>query len=102
MPMPADGGVGLHERDGVQKAVEAAGQRADELAIESAQARALDLAADHDEFLAKDQVLGDQGCPGRDEGQDEAEQEAKEADHGCDRLPRWSVPRTAGVRAGAG
>jgi hypothetical protein len=80
--------------------VEAAGQRTDEPAIGSVQARAFDLAADDDELLAKDQVFGDQGCPGGDEGQDEVEQEAKEADHGSDRVPRWSVSGTAGVRAG--
>jgi hypothetical protein len=45
-------------------------------------------------------VFGDQGSPGGDEGQDEVEQEAKEADHGSDRVPRWSVSGTAGVRAG--
>ena len=45
------------------------------------------MAADDDELLAKDQVFGDQGCPGRDEGQDEVEQKAKEADHGSDRVP---------------
>ena len=96
--VPADDGLGFHEEHGVQQAVEAAGQRTDEPAIESAQARAFDLAADHDELLAKDQVFGDQGCPGDDPGQDEAEQEAKEADHGSDRVPRWSVSGTAGVR----
>ena len=41
-----------------------------------------DLAADHDELLSKEQVLGDQGCAGRDEGQDEVEQEAKKAEVG--------------------
>jgi hypothetical protein len=70
--------------------VEATGQSTDEPAIESAQARAFDLAADDDELLAKEQVLGDQGCAGRNEGQDEVEQEAKEADHG-------SRPRTTMV-----
>jgi len=38
------------------------------------------LAPDDDELLMKDQVLGDQGCPGRDDGQDDVEQEAKEGD----------------------
>jgi hypothetical protein len=100
--MPADDGLGFHDEDGVHEAVEAAGQRTDEPAIESAQARAFDLAADDDELLAKDQVLGDQGCAGRDEGQDDVEPEAKEGDHGCDRVPRWSVSGTAGGRAGQG
>ena len=100
--VPADDGLGFHEQHDVHEAVEAAGQGTDEPAIESAQARAFDLAADDDELLAKEQVLGDQGCAGRDEGQDEVEQEAKEADHGSDRVPRWSVPGTAGVCAGQG
>ena len=59
---------------------------------------AFDLTADDDELLAKEQVLGDQGSAGREEGQDGVEQEAKEADHGSDRVPRWSVSGTAGVR----
>jgi hypothetical protein len=100
--VPADDGLGFHEQHDVHEAVEAAGQGTDEPAIESAQARAFDLAADDDELLAKEQVLGDQGCAGRDEGQDEVEQEAKEADHGSDRVPRWSVPGTAGVGAWQG
>jgi hypothetical protein len=99
-PVPADEGLWFHEQHDVHEAVEAAGQGTDEPAIESAQSRAFDLAADDDKLLAKEQVLGDQGCAGRDEGQDEVEQEAKEADHGSDRVPRWSVPGTAGVRAG--
>jgi hypothetical protein len=85
--VPADDGLGFHEEHGVQEAVEAAGQRTDEPAIESAQARAFDLAADDNELLAKDQVFGDQGCSGGDEGQDEVEEEAKEANHGSDRVP---------------
>ena len=64
MPVPADDGLGFHEEDGVQEAVEAAGQRTDEPAIESVQARAFDLSANDDELLAKDQVRGDEGCPG--------------------------------------
>jgi hypothetical protein len=36
--------------------------------------------ANDDELQAKDQVFGDQGFPGGDEGQDEVEQEAKEPD----------------------
>lgn len=100
--MPADDGLGFHEEHSVHEAVEAARQRTDEPAIESAQARAFDLAADDDELLAEDQVLGDQGCAGRDEGQDEVEHEAKEADHGSDRVPRWTFSGAAGVRPGAG
>jgi hypothetical protein len=102
MPVPADDGLGFHEEDGVQEAVEAAGQRTDEPAIESAQARAFDLAANDDELLAKDQVRGDEGCPGRAEGQNDVEQEAKEGGHGSDRVTRWSVSGTAGVRAAGG
>ena len=44
----------------------ATGQRPDEPPVEPAQVRAFDLAVDADELLAKD-VLGDQGCPRRDE-----------------------------------
>jgi hypothetical protein len=101
--VPADDGLGFHEEHGVQEAVEAAGQRTDDPAIESVQARAFDLAADDDELLAKDQILGDQGCPGCDEGQDEVEQKAKEADHGSDRVPRWTFSaRRASVRGRVG
>lgn len=77
--MPADDGLGFHEEHSVHKAVEATRQRTDEPVIGSAQARAVDLAADDDELLAKNEVLGDQGCVGRDEGRDEVDQEAKEA-----------------------
>jgi len=35
------------------------------------------LSAADDQLLAKDQVLGHQGCPGRVDGQDDVEQEAK-------------------------
>ncbi len=65
MPVPADEGLGFHEGDGVHEAVEAAGQRTDEPAIESAQVRAFDLSANDDELLARDDV----------------EQEAKEGGH---------------------
>ena len=99
---PADDGLGFHEQHDVHKVVEAAGQGTDDPAIESAQARAFDLAADDDELLSKEQVLGDQGCAGRDEGQDEVEQEAKKGDHGSDRVPRWCVSGTAGDSAGQG
>jgi hypothetical protein len=67
--VPADDRLGCHEQDGVQKVVEASSRRADEPAIESAQARAFDLASDNDELLAKEQVLGDLGCARHDEGQ---------------------------------
>jgi hypothetical protein len=83
--VPADDGLGFHEQHDVHEAVEVAGQGTDESAIESAQARTFDLASDDDELLAKDQVLGDQGCAGRDEGQDGVEPEAKEGDHGSAR-----------------
>jgi hypothetical protein len=86
--VPADDGLGFHRQDGIQKLVEATGQGTDEPAIESAQARAFDLASDDDELLAKEQVLGDQGCPRYDEGQNNAEQEAERGDHGSNRLPR--------------
>src|SRR5450432_4527893 len=95
--VPADDGLGFHEQHDVHEAVEAPGQGTDEPTIESAQARAFDLASNDDELLAKDQVFGDQGCSGRDEGQDDVEPEAKEGDHGRARVPRWSVPGTAGV-----
>src|ERR1022692_2708924 len=95
--VPADDGLGFHEQHDVHEAMEAAGQGTDEPAIESARARAFELASDDDELLAKDQVFGDQGCSGRDEGQDDVEPEAKEGDHGSARVPRWSVPGTAGV-----
>ena len=85
--VPADDGLGFDEQHDVQETVEAAGQRPDEPAIEPAQARAFDLAADDYELLAKEQVLGDQSCPGFEEGQDEVEQEAKERDHGSERVP---------------
>jgi len=97
MPVPADDGLGFQEQHDVHEALEAAGQGTDEPAIESVQARAFDLASDDDELLAKDQVFGHQGCSGRDEGQDDVEPEAKEGDHGSARVPRWSVPGTAGV-----
>jgi hypothetical protein len=42
------------------------------------------LPADDDELLAEDQIFGDQGCPGRDEGQDDVEQETKESNHGSE------------------
>ena len=101
--VPADDGLGFHEQHDVHEAMEAAGERTDEPAIEPpAQARALDLTADDDELLAKKEVLGDQGSAGRDEGQDDVEPEAKEGDHGSARVPRWSVPGTAGSRCGAG
>jgi len=51
-----------------------------------------DLSADDDQLLAKDQVFGDQGCSGRDEGQDDVEQQAKEGDHGSERLPWRPAP----------
>ena len=90
--MPADDGLGLYEQDGVPQAPKAAGQCTEEPPIKSAPPRSFDLAADDDELLAKDQVLGDQGCPRRDEGQDDVEQEAKEGDHDSERLPRRPVP----------
>jgi hypothetical protein len=83
---------GCTRQDGVSQAPEAAGQCTKEPPIKSAPPRSFDLAADDDELLAKDQVLGDQGCPGRDEGQDDVEQETKEGDHGSERLPRRPVP----------
>ena len=98
--VPADDGLGFHEQYNVQETVEAAGQRPDEPAIEPAQTRAFDLAADDDELLAKEQVLGDQGCPGCEECQDEVEQEPKERDHGSEGVPRRLAPGTAGNRAG--
>jgi hypothetical protein len=52
-------------QDGVQQAVEAVGQGTDEAPIESAPPTAFDLAPGYDGLLAKDQVLGSQGCPGR-------------------------------------
>jgi hypothetical protein len=55
------------------------------------------LAAHDDELLAK--VLGDQGCPGRDEGQDDVEQKAKEGDHGSERYHDGLF--LAGSRSGA-
>src|SRR5450432_74501 len=55
--VPADDGLGFHEQHDVHEAEEAAGQGTDDPAIESAQARAFDLAADDDELLSKDQVL---------------------------------------------
>jgi hypothetical protein len=79
---------------------EAAGQRRDEPPIESAPPGAFDLAPDDDELLTKDQVLGDQGCPGRDDGQDDVEQEAKEGDHGSERLPHGLFLARPGVRGG--
>jgi len=100
--VPADDGLGFREQHDVHKVVEAAGQGTDDPAIESAQARAFDLAADDDELLSKEQVLGDQGCAGRDEGQDEVKQEAKKGDHSSDRVPRWCVSGTAGDSAGQG
>ena len=75
--VPADNGVGFHEQDGVPQAPEAAGQCTEEPPIEVAPPRSFDLSADDDQLLAKDQVLGHQGCPGRDDGQDDVEQEAK-------------------------
>jgi hypothetical protein len=63
--VPADDGLGFHEQHDVRQALEAAGQGTDEPAIESAQARAFDMAAEDDELLAKDQVFGGQGCSGR-------------------------------------
>ena len=86
--MPTDDGLGIYKQDGAQEVPEASGQGTYESPLESAPARAFDLAADDDELLAEDQVLGDQGCPGRDEGQDDVEQEAKEGDHDSERLPR--------------
>src|SRR5450631_2019265 len=75
--VPADNGVGFHEQDGVPQAPEAAGQCTEEPPIEVAPPRSCDLSAADDQLLAKDQVLGYQGCPGRDDGQDDVEQEAK-------------------------
>jgi hypothetical protein len=46
------------------------------------------LAPDDYELLAKEQILGDQHCPGREAGQDEVEQESNEGEHGAERLPR--------------
>jgi hypothetical protein len=96
--VPADDGLGFHEQHDVHEAVEAAGQGTDEPAIESAQARAFDLASDDDELLAKDQVFGDQGCSGRDEGQDDVEPEAKEGDHGSAYHDGLFLARRASVR----
>ena len=63
--------------------------------------QAFDLAADDDELLAKEQVLADQCCPRCEEGQDEVGNwEAKERDHGSERVPRRLAPGTAGNRAG--
>src|ERR1017187_8158251 len=46
-------------------------------------------------------VLADDGL-GFPQGQDEVEQEAKEADHGSDRVPPWTFSGTAGVCGGQG
>lgn len=89
--MPADDGLGFYEQDGVPQAPKAPSKCTEEPPIKSAPPRSFDLAADDDELLAKDQVLGDQCCPGPDEGQDDVEQEAKESDHGNERLPRRPV-----------
>jgi hypothetical protein len=100
--VPADDGVGFHEQDGVPQAPEAAGQCTEEPPIEAAPPRSFDLSADDDDLLAKEQVLGDQHCPGCEDGQDDIEQEAKEGDHGPERVPRWSVPGTVGHPGRAG
>jgi hypothetical protein len=68
--VPADNGVGVHEQDGVPQAPEAAGQCTEEPPIEAAPPRSFDVSADDDQLLAKDQVLGHQGCPGRYDGQE--------------------------------
>jgi len=94
LAVPADNGVGFHEQDGVRQAPEAAGQGTEEPPIEAAPPRSFGLSADDNELLAKEQVLGDQHCPGCEDGQDNIEQEAKEDDHGPERLPRWSIRGT--------
>ena len=98
--VPADDGLGFHEQHDVHETVEAAGQRPDEPAIEPAQASAFDLAADDDELLAKEQVLGDQGCPGRDEGQDEVDRRRRKGTTVPSCVPRRLAPGTPGNRAG--
>jgi hypothetical protein len=72
-----------------------------------APARAFELAADDDELLAKNQVLGHQRCPGREEGEDDVGEEAKERDHGPSAyhdgsfVARWAAVRGRVVRCGA-
>ena len=56
-----DDGPGLYERDGVPQSPEASGQRTEGVPIESVPPRAFDLAADDDELLAMEQLLGDPG-----------------------------------------
>jgi len=52
--VPADDGLGVYKQDGAQQVPPASGQGTYEPPIESAPARAFDLAADDDELLAED------------------------------------------------
>ena len=67
--MPADDGVGLDDEDGVEQTPEPAGQGGDQPAVKEPKAWSGDAAAQDDELLAEQQVLGQQHRPGSHQGQ---------------------------------
>jgi len=88
--MPAEDGLGPHDQNGAEKTTDPPGQGSQKPAVERLQAGTLHLAAQDDELVAKEEILGDQGGTASGEVEEEIEDEA-EVVHGPVHVPRLDL-----------